>query len=162
MKTRTTHHYLLPALAAVAFALSAAAPASAAEPHHTIVRADAVKWGPAPPSLPSGAKAVVLAGNPGAAGPFTLRLKLPVGYTIPPHRHSSDERVTVISGAVNIGAGEKLDRAAAARLPQGDFVNLPAGMAHYAFVAAETIIQVSANGPFDVIYVNAADDPRRQ
>ncbi len=157
-----TRGILFPVLGACALALAAIAPAAAAEPHHTVVLPDAVKWGPAPPSLPPGAQAVVLAGNPGAAAPFILRLKLPSGYTIPPHRHPTDEMVTVISGAVNVGAGEKLDRSAAQKLPPAGFVNLPAGMAHFAWVNAETVLQVNATGPFEVNYVNAADDPRKQ
>lgn len=152
----------IPALAAAALALGSAAPAGAADPHHTIVMADAIQWGPAPPSLPAGAQAAVLAGNPGKAGPFILRLKLPAGYTIPPHRHSVDERVTVISGAVNVGAGEKLNRVAARELSVASFVNLPASMAHYAWVKEETVLQISSSGPFDVIYVNPNDDPRKQ
>ena len=158
----STHRFIPAAMVAAALALGAVLPAGAADLHHTIVMADAVKWGPAPPSLPPGAQAAVLAGNPGAAGPFILRLKLPAGYTIPPHRHSSDERVTVISGAVNVGAGEKLDRSAGSELSVASFVNLPAGMAHYAWVKAETVLQVNGTGPFDVIYVNPNDDPRRQ
>lgn len=157
-----THRIFIPAVAAAALTLGSAVPAAAADPHHTIVMADAVQWGPAPPSLPPGAQAAVLAGNPGKAEPFILRLKLPAGYTIPPHRHSTDEKVTVISGAVNVGAGEKLDRAAGKELSVASFVNLPAGMAHYAWVKGETVLQVSATGPFDVIYVNPADDPRKQ
>ncbi|MBC7707180.1 MAG: cupin domain-containing protein [Rhodoferax sp.] len=137
-------------------------PADAAEPHHAVVLPDSAKWGPAPPSLPPGAQATVLAGNPGAAAPFILRLKLPSGYTIPPHRHPTAEMVTVISGEVNVGAGEILDRSVGETLPPAGFVNLPAGMAHFAWVNAETILQISAMGPFEVTYVNAADDPRKR
>ena len=90
----------------------AATCASAAEAHHTVVAADALKWGPAPPSLPPGAQAAVLFGSPAKEGPFVLRLKFPAGFTVPPHRHSKDEFVTVIAGQFAIGAGETLDRAA--------------------------------------------------
>lgn len=162
MKTTTRSVLSSAFTVAAALGLASAMPANAAEPHHTVVLPDSAKWGPAPPSLPPGAQATVLAGNPGVAGPFILRLKLPSGYTIPPHRHPTDERVTVISGAVNVGAGEKLDRTAGQTLPPAGFVNLPAGMAHYAWVNAETVLQVNSTGPFEVIYVNAADDPRKQ
>jgi hypothetical protein len=49
-----------------------------------------MKWGPAPPSIPKGAKLTVLQGNPGAAGPFVIRLSVPAGYKIPPHWHSQE------------------------------------------------------------------------
>src|SRR6478735_2830453 len=92
---------------------SVAAPSAAGEPHHTVVSADAVKWGPAPPSLPPGAQAAALLGSPAKEGPFVLRLKFPAGFTIPPHRHSKDEYVTVIAGAFAVASGEKIDRATA-------------------------------------------------
>jgi quercetin dioxygenase-like cupin family protein len=57
-----------------------------------------VKWGAAPPVLPKGAMMAVMAGDPGAAGPVTVRLKMPPGYKIPAHWHPTDEQVTVLSG----------------------------------------------------------------
>jgi quercetin dioxygenase-like cupin family protein len=133
----------------------------AAEQHHTVVPADAVKWGPAPPSLPPGAQASALLGSPGKDGPFVLRLKFPAGFIIPPHRHSKDEFVTVISGEFAIAAGEKLDPAAKP-LPAGSFVHLPAGMAHHARAVGETVVQINGIGPFDVTYLDAKDDPRKK
>jgi quercetin dioxygenase-like cupin family protein len=100
--------------------------------HHTVVPAGEVKWGAAPASLPPGAQASALLGHPAKEGPFVLRLKFPAGFVIPPHRHSKDEFVTVISGRFAIGAGEKLERASLKALPPASFVHLPAGMPHYA------------------------------
>jgi quercetin dioxygenase-like cupin family protein len=139
-----------------------AAPPHAAESHHTVVAADAVKWGPAPPSLPPGAQAAALLGSPAKEGPFVLRLKFPAGFTVPPHRHSKDEFVTVISGAFAVASGEKLDRAALKPLPPASFVHLPAGMPHYAFAEVETVVQINGVGPFDVSYVDPSDDPRKK
>ena len=81
----------------------------AAEPLPTVVSGDAVKWGPAPASLPPGAQASPLLGSPAKEGPFVLRLKFPAGFVIPPHRHSKDEFVTVIAGKVAISSGETVD-----------------------------------------------------
>ena len=39
------------------------------------MRPDQLQWGPAPSTLPKGAQFAVLAGDPGKAGPFTIRLK---------------------------------------------------------------------------------------
>ncbi len=130
--------------------------------HHTIVAGDAVKWGPAPPSLPSGAQAAILLGNPAQEGPFVLRLKFPDGFTVPPHRHSKDEFVTVISGKFAVSAGEKVDRGSVKPLPPASFVHLPAGMAHYAWADGEAVVQINGFGPFDVTYVDPKDDPRRK
>jgi quercetin dioxygenase-like cupin family protein len=141
---------------------TATAMPAAAQHHHTVVPADAVKWGPAPASLPPGAQAAALLGSPAQEGPFVLRLKFPAGFVVPPHRHSKDEFVTVLSGAFGVMAGEKVDRAAVKGLPQGSFVHLPAGMAHYAVMDVETIVQINGVGPFDVIYVDPKDDPRKK
>jgi quercetin dioxygenase-like cupin family protein len=150
------------ALGLVAAFGTTAAPLDAAEMHHTVVRADAIQWGAAPPSLPPGAQAAVLMGNPAKEGPFVLRLRFPAGFIVPPHRHSKDELVTVISGAFAVTSGEKIDRSALQPLPAASFVHLPAGMPHYALAEAESVVQINGTGPFDVMYVNPADDPRKK
>jgi quercetin dioxygenase-like cupin family protein len=134
----------------------------AAEAHHTTVSADAMKWGPAPPSLPPGAQAAILLGSPAKEGPFVIRLKFPAGYTVPPHRHSKDEFVTVISGKFVAAHGEKVDRASIKFLPAGSFIHLPAGMPHYAVAEVESVVQINGVGPFDVIYIDPTDDPRNK
>jgi quercetin dioxygenase-like cupin family protein len=148
--------------ALVAATLSDPATMMAAEQHHTMVSGDAVKWGPAPPSLPPGAQAAVLLGSPAKEGPFVLRLKFPAGFIVPPHRHSKDEHVTVISGAFTVAHGEKVDRASLKPMPAGSFFNLPAGMPHYAWAEKETIVQINGVGPFDVVYLDPKDDPRKK
>ena len=127
-----------------------------------MVPGDAVKWGPAPPSLPPGAQAAALLGSPAKEGPFVLRLKFPDGFVVPPHRHSKDEFVTVISGGFGVSHGEKVNRAGVKALPPGSFVHLPAGMPHYAWAEGETVVQINGMGPFDVVYINPADDPRKK
>ena len=45
-------------------------------------------WGPAPPIFPPGAQFAVLQGDPSKAGEiFTIRLRFPNGYVLPPHTH---------------------------------------------------------------------------
>jgi quercetin dioxygenase-like cupin family protein len=144
------------------FALTAAAVHTGTEQAPTIVAGDAVNWGAAPPSLPAGAQASVLHGSPGKEGPFVLRLKFPAGFVVPPHRHSKDELVTVISGRFSIVAGDKVDRSAFRALAPASFVHLPAGTAHYAVAETESVVQINGFGPFDVTYVNQKDDPRSQ
>ena len=137
-------------------------PLRAAEQHHTVVPADAVKWGPAPPSLPPGAQAAVLMGNPAKEGPFVIRLKFPAGFVVPPHRHTKDELLTVIAGKFAVASGEKLDRESLSPLAPASFVHLPAGMPHYAWAEVESVVQINGVGPFDVSYIDPKDDPRKQ
>lgn len=141
---------------AVACALISAATAQA----DVILNAQEVKWGPAPPSIPPGAQAVVLYGDPGKEGLFALRLKLPMGYAIPPHSHPKPEIVTVISGTFRIGMGEKADKSKGRSLPAGSFFALSPGMAHFAYADEDTVIQLNSTGPWGLTYVNPQDDPR--
>jgi quercetin dioxygenase-like cupin family protein len=120
-----------------------------------------LKWGPAPPSLPRGARLAVLSGDPGKEGMFTIRLRFPAGYVVPPHSHPTDEIVTVINGQLSLGMGRNLNRRRASSLVQGGFVVAPAKMNHYAFTRTGATIQITAQGPFQVTYVNPRDDPRR-
>jgi anti-sigma factor ChrR (cupin superfamily) len=145
------------AIALLLLALSVTIPLLA-QSHHVLVMADAVKWAPAPP-LPPGAEIAVLEGDPHAKGSVTLRLKFPANYDIPAHWHSMTERVTVLSGALNVGMGDKLDRKASQRLDPGGFVSLPGKMNHFAWTTTPTIVQIHLEGPFDIFYVNPADDP---
>ncbi|MEQ1912606.1 MAG: cupin domain-containing protein [Vicinamibacterales bacterium] len=133
-----------------------------AQSTHTVVPADQVQWGPAPPFLPAGAEITVLEGNPSEKGAVTLRLRFPANYDIPAHWHSMTERVTVLSGALNVGMGDKLDRKASQTLRPGGFASLPANMRHFAWTATPTIVQISLEGPFDIFYVNAGDDPQKR
>jgi quercetin dioxygenase-like cupin family protein len=128
---------------------------------HKMVAPNELVWGDAPPSLPPGAKLAVLYGDPGKQGLFILRLKLPANFKIPAHWHPTDENVNVISGAFMMGMGDKLDPAKAKELQPGGFASMPAKTNHFAIAKKETIVQVTAMGPFVITYVNPEDDPRK-
>ena len=86
----------------------------------------------APASLPPGAQAAALEGNPSKPGPFTLRIKIPDGYRLPPHWHPADEHVTVVQGAFVMGIGDKFEQTGGHELRAGAFALMPAGTRHYA------------------------------
>ena len=147
-------------IALVVLGLSAACATGYAQTAHILVPADKVQWGPAPPILPAGAQIAVLEGNPAEKGPITMRLKFPANYNIPAHWHSMTEHLTVLSGSFHAGMGDKLDRKASQTLEPGGFVMLPANMRHFAWTSAPTIVQINLEGPFDLFYVNPADNPQ--
>ena len=118
-----------------------------------------LKWGPAPPAFPAGAQMAVLSGDPGKAGTFVIRLMMPAGYKIPAHHHPTDEYLTVISGDFSLGMGDKLDETKGDHLTNGGFAEVPAQMNHFAWTMSGAVVQVSADGPFAMTYVNPADDP---
>ena len=129
---------------------------------HIIVVPNDIKWVDAPPSLPRGAKFAVIEGDPGVAGLFTMRVKIPADYKIMPHTHPADEHVTIIEGSAFMGLGDKFDEAAAHKLPEGGFAVMKTGTVHYFFTKNECIIQIQGMGPWGIKYVNPADDPRNK
>lgn len=139
-------------------AAQTAAPSSA---DHVMVTAQEIKWSAAPASLPKGAEISLLHGDPSKNGLFVMRLKMPAGYTIPPHKHPGTEVVTVISGTFHLGMGEAAEKSKAKALPAGSLFVFPPGMAHFAHVDQETIVQISTTGPWGVDYINPQDDPRK-
>jgi Domain of unknown function (DUF4437) len=133
---------------------------SAAAEHKMFAPAD-LKWSDGPPFLPPGVKLAVLEGDPGKAGPFTIRLQAGDGYKIPAHYHPTTEHITVISGTFHMGTGEKLDQATGHEMVAGSFAVMPAGTKHFAWATGpSTVVQVHGTGPFQITYVNPADDPR--
>jgi quercetin dioxygenase-like cupin family protein len=121
-----------------------------------------LKWKDGPPSLPKGAKMVVLEGDPGKEGPFVFRVKVPDGYQVPPHAHAKPERITVISGTFHIGMGDTFDKSKGRVMPAGTYGQWPAGMKHFVWTKGETVLQFHGLGPWTIKYVNPADDPRNQ
>ena len=128
---------------------------------HTMVTPGDLKWIDVP-SLPSGAKLAVIEGPLNEAVPFTFRLRFPADYKLPAHWHAAIEHVTVISGAFNMGIGDKLDAAKTKRLAAGSVAIMQPKTNHFAWTKEETIVQVHGIGPWTITYVNPADDPRKK
>lgn len=144
-------------------AKSAKKPGAAPPPAaHVMMNASDLKWGPAPPAFPAGAQLAVVDGDPSKAGPFVVRAKFPDGYKVMPHWHPTDENVTVISGTIAAGMGEKWDDASMKTFTAGAFARLPRKAPHYVQAKGETIVQIHAMGPFELTYVNPKDDPRKK
>lgn len=164
MRLTTTAAALL--LSLVASTACAQQPTAAAEsdapssPAASRASEDGLTWGPAPAVFPAGAQMAVLQGDPSSTSLFTVRLRFPNGYRIPPHTHPTDENVTVISGTFLVGMGEAFVSKGMMTLRSGGFVIAPANHAHYAATRGPTVVQVHAMGPFAMTYVNPADTPK--
>jgi hypothetical protein len=120
-----------------------------------------IEWAAAPPSMPKGAKIAVLHGDPGKPGPFVIRLMVPPGYKIPPHWHSQDENLTVIAGTLYFGPGDKIEPSKAHTLTPGAFHFLAGKDHHYLVAKSEAVVQVAGSGPFDIMYSNSSDAPKK-
>lgn len=128
--------------------------------HMMVMPADLV-WADLP-SLPPGAKFALIEGPLNEAVPFTMRIQLPANYEVPAHWHPAIEHVTVISGAFNMGTGDKPDRAKTKALTPGSVAIMQPKTSHFAWTAGETVIQIHGVGPWGITYVNPADDPRKK
>jgi hypothetical protein len=148
-------------LLAVVTATSFAADPETKEHKPSIVQPSEMQWTDSP-ALPTGVKICILYGDMKKAEPIGFRIKLPAGGIIAPHTHPVHERVTVISGAFAMGEGEKFDKAALKEMPVGSVAVFPKGCPMFGFAKEETIIQVNAEGPWGITYVNPADDPRKK
>ena len=100
-------------------------------------------------------------GDPAKEGPFVMRLSLPAGYKVQPHQHSQTENATVIDGQFMVGMGDKFDAKAMKTLKAGGFGSIPAKTNHYAMAKTHVVLQIHGEGPFDLTYVNPADDPSK-
>ena len=130
-----------------------------ATPPHVMVKPGAIKWQPFPAGAP-GVMFAVLAGDPEKSGPFVVRIKSPAGAKVPPHWHPTDENVTVVSGTFAMGMGDKADPKALRVLAAGSYVLMPRETRHFALSKTATVVQVHGMGPFQINFVNPADDPR--
>jgi hypothetical protein len=120
-----------------------------------------LKWGPAPPALPGGAEIAVVKGDPMKAGPFTIHLKMPANYAVPPHWHPVDEKVTLVSGKLAYGMSDRMERLNAKPLAPGETVTMKAKEHHWVMTADGAEVEVNATGRFVITYVDPNADPRK-
>lgn len=134
---------------ALTAALGAAALAASGP---TIVTPSSIKWTPGT-GMEKGTFNAVLMGDPTKSGMYVIRLKLPAGTTFGPHYHNETENVTVISGALWVGLGDKMNRAQMKPLSAGAFASVPAKLRHYAMTKTDTVIQIEGIGPETMVPV---------
>ncbi|HEY1460059.1 MAG TPA: cupin domain-containing protein [Casimicrobiaceae bacterium] len=152
-------------IAALCGAVASTAVSAAEDPTPSLfINGADLKWGPAPPALPKGARVAVLYGDPFKSGVFVIRLMAPAGYKIPPHWHTQAENLTVISGVLNLGEGDEMAKGPgphAHALKAGGYHYLPAKAHHYAYATVPTVVQIHGEGPFDINYINEKEDPQK-
>jgi quercetin dioxygenase-like cupin family protein len=128
---------------------------------HVMVQPDNLKWTAAPPVLPKGAQIAVLYGDPDKAEPFVFRLRFPAGYKVAAHSHPNDYDLTVLSGTMYLGMGDRFDAARGDGPKAGGYLHLPKNTHHYEWSTEDTVIQLSGIGPVGMTYLDPSDDPRK-
>jgi quercetin dioxygenase-like cupin family protein len=120
-----------------------------------------LKWTPSP-ALAEGLTVSLLYGDMSKPEPVGFRIKLPKGGMLAPHTHPVHERVTVISGTFAMGEGTKFDKSVLRDMPTGSVAIFPTGCPMFGYAQEETVIQVNAEGPWGITYINPEDDPRKR
>jgi hypothetical protein len=121
-----------------------------------------IDWQPFP-AFPPEARLAVIVGHPTEPGTYLIRVKVPHGVRLMPHKHPEDRIYTVISGVFYIGPGEDFDPDKLKAYPPGAIVVLPGNTSHFHWAkSGDYITQVTAIGPLGIEYVDSNDDPRVQ
>ena len=117
-------------------------------------------WKPFP-AFPPSVRLAIIVGDPSEAGSYTIRVRVPHGVKLMPHRHPEDRVYTVMSGVFYIGLGDRFDPDKLVAYSPGSVIVLPGNTPHFHWAkSSEYVTQVTAIGPLGIEYVNAADDPR--
>jgi quercetin dioxygenase-like cupin family protein len=111
---------------------------------------EAMVWADGPATLPAGSKMAVLEGSPKSDGMFTMRVRIPAGSAIPPHWHPRQERVTILSGAVDLGFGSVANAGNTKRYRAGSFYVNPPRVMHFLFFPEATEMQMTGIGPWEL------------
>jgi Cupin len=100
---------------------------------------------------------------PRVADKVVFALLSPEILALSPHTHPYAETITVISGSVGFGTGEKFDATKGEMLKAGAFFAQPAKHPHFVWTGnEEAVVQVQFIGPGGIDYSNPADDPRKK
>jgi quercetin dioxygenase-like cupin family protein len=114
-------------------------------------------------AFPPEARLAVVVGHPTEPGLYVIRVKLPDGAKMMPHRHPENRIYTVMSGVFYIGVGDSFDGDAVTAYPPGSVVLLPGGTPHFHWAkSGEYVTQVMGVGPLGIEYLSLGDDPRAQ
>lgn len=126
----------------------AAAPAQAEAPLTRLAQDPELQWGACPEIFPAGCEITVLHGDP-ARPNADVFLRVPGGYQIPPHTHTSVERMILVTGELNV----QYQGSPASVLTAGEYAFGPAGLPHQANCASTDActLFIAFEGPVDAL-----------
>jgi len=91
---------------------------------------DDIEW-KAFAAFPAQVRLAILVGEPSQPGPYTIRVKVPGGVRLMPHRHPEDRIYTVMSGVFYIGLGQAFDGDKVQAFPPGSVIVLAGDTPHF-------------------------------
>jgi len=100
--------------------------------------------------------------DPRTAGPVEHITYTPdeVQWLPGPESLPEGSEVAVLESTFHLGTGPEFDAGATRALPAGSFTVMPPGTEHFAHVEERTVIQLTRMGPWEIHYIDLADDPR--
>src|SRR5262249_21789350 len=105
-----------------------------------------IDWKPFP-AFPPSVRLAIVVGQPSEPGPYTIRVKVPSGVKLMPHKHPEDRVYTVMSGVFYIGLGDQFDGDKVKAFPPGSVVVLPGNTSHFHWAkSGEYVTQFTAIG----------------
>ena len=111
----------------------------------------------------AGIQTTLLAGDPTAAGPYTIALRVPAHTIIAPHTHRDDRSAVVVSGTWWFGYGPVNAKDRLKALAPGSFYTEPGGQAHFARTGDQAVVvYITGIGPTDTRYLDAPAISRPQ
>jgi len=114
-------------------------------------------------AFPPSVRLAVVVGQPSEPGPYVVRVKVPTGVKLMPHKHPEDRVYTVMSGVFYIGLGARFDADGLKAYPPSSVLVLPGDTFHFHWAkSGEYITQVTGIGPLGLEYLDPQDDPRNQ
>jgi len=157
MKTRKSGPGITLALSAMALASACASTSAQTSVSPPVTRTvdSSLQWGPCPPIFPTGCQIAVLNGDP-AKPNADIFLRVPGGYTIPPHSHTSPERMILVEGQLTV----RYRGASAEILTPGEYAYGPASLPHEATCTGNKActLFIAFEGPVDAIAFAGALD----
>ncbi len=150
IRTREALKQRMFTLLAAAILLGAPMAAHAGDTGHSVTTAEKMAWAPLDPKQPGGIQLAVLYGDPAKPGPIGLRLKIPAGFEIGSHSHSTTEYISVLSGKAKVSWGAKADIMNGDDIGPGSFFWMKNGEHHDLKALEETVVDLNATGPFDL------------
>jgi len=103
-----------------------------------------LKFGP----IPNGTLQAAVVGDSTKPGLYAIRTKIPSGLRLQPHFHPDERIVTVLTGTLYVGFGERFDPATMKPLPPGSVFTEPVKQPHFTWAKdGEVLLQIIGNGP---------------
>jgi quercetin dioxygenase-like cupin family protein len=109
---------------------------------------ESLQWGPCPAFIPTGCEIAVLQGDP-TQNNLDIFFKVPADFHIPYHKHTSQERMVLVSGTLDV----TYDNHEQATINTGSYAFGPAQLPHSAYCheGEDCVLYIGFVAPLDAM-----------